>query len=79
VSEHGTRTLWEALAKAKGTSVIGGGDTVASAARFINLDDLNFVSTGGGALIRFLSGQRLPLLEAMERAAVRRAQVPAPA
>ena len=79
VSEHGTRTLWEAIAKAKATSVIGGGDTVASAARFISLDDLNFVSTGGGALIRFLSGQRLPLLEAMERAAVRRAQVLSPA
>ena len=72
VGAPGTRGLWEAVAAAPGLSVIGGGDTVASATRFIDLGEIGFVSTGGGALIRFLSGQRLPLLEAMERAAVRR-------
>jgi len=69
--EYGTRHLWEAVASASGKSVIGGGDTVASARRFVNLDDIDFVSTGGGALVRFLSGQSLPMLEAMERAAKR--------
>lgn len=69
--EYGTRHLWEAVAAAPGKSVIGGGDTVASARRFVNLDDIGFVSTGGGALVRFLSGQPLPMLEAMERAAQR--------
>jgi phosphoglycerate kinase len=69
--EYGTRRLWEAVAGAPGKSVIGGGDTVASARRFVALDDIGFVSTGGGALVRFLSGQPLPMLEAMERAAAR--------
>lgn len=69
--EYGTRALWEAIAAADGYSVIGGGDTVASARRFIDLADIGFVSTGGGALIRFISGQRLPLLDAMESAARR--------
>ena len=69
--EYGTRSLWNAVAAAHATSVIGGGDTVASARRFIDLSDISFVSTGGGALIRYLSGQNLPLLDAMERAAVR--------
>lgn len=69
--ELGTRTLWEAVAAAEGNSAIGGGDTVASARRFVDVDDIGFVSTGGGALVRFLSGQSLPMLEAMARAAER--------
>jgi len=69
--EPGTRRLWEAVAAARGKSVIGGGDTVASAGRFVDLDDIGFVSTGGGALVRFISGQPLPMLEAMQRAAKR--------
>lgn len=73
VGEFGTRSLWESVAAASGYSVIGGGDTIASAKRFIDLADVGFVSTGGGALIRYLSGQRLPLLDAMERATIRQA------
>jgi phosphoglycerate kinase len=64
---EGTRRLWRAVAGAAGLTVIGGGDTVGSAARFVDLEDIDYVSTGGGALIRYLSGQRLPLLEAMTR------------
>ena len=69
--EYGTRSLWEAVAASDGYSVIGGGDTVASARRFVDPGDIGFISTGGGALIRFLSGQPLPLIDAMERAALR--------
>lgn len=69
--EPGTRRLWEAVAASTGNSVIGGGDTVASAGRFIDLEDIGFVSTAGGALVRFISGQPLPMLEAMQRAAAR--------
>lgn len=64
---EGTRRLWNAVATTAATTVIGGGDTVASAATFVDLDDITYVSTGGGALIRYLSGQQLPLLEAMRR------------
>jgi phosphoglycerate kinase len=69
VGSNGTRELWTAISRAEGYSVIGGGDTVASARRFVDPSDIGFVSTAGGALIRFLSGQPLPLLEAMEKAA----------
>ncbi len=69
VGAEGTRELWSTIAAAAGHSVIGGGDTVASARRFVDLNDIGFVSTGGGALIRYLSGQPLPLLQAMEKAA----------
>ena len=69
--EYGTRSLWEAVAASDGYSVIGGGDTVASARRFVDPGDIGFISTGGGALIRFLSGHPLPLIDAMVRAALR--------
>jgi phosphoglycerate kinase len=72
IGADGTRSLWQAVAAASGRSIIGGGDTVASARRFIDVDAVGFVSTGGGALIRFLSGQPLPLLKAMEEAEQRR-------
>ncbi len=63
-SDVGTRRLWSAVAAAPGMTAIGGGDTVASAKRFVDVADIDFVSTAGGALIRFVSGQPLPLLEA---------------
>ena len=64
---EGTRRLWNAVADSSGTTVIGGGDTVASAATFVDLDAISYVSTGGGALVRYLSGVELPLLRAMRR------------
>ena len=66
--EQGTRMLWQAVAKSRGYSVMGGGDTVTAAARFVALDDIDYVCTAGGAMIRYLSGRRLPLIEAMEKA-----------
>ena len=65
--EKGTRTLWTAVADAPGFTVVGGGDSVTSFARFVDTAKLNYVSTAGGALIRFLSGVELPLLKAMSK------------
>lgn len=65
-ADVGTRRLWIAVAAASGVTAIGGGDTVASARRYVDLDDITFVSTGGGALIRYVSGQPLPLLDAFQ-------------
>jgi phosphoglycerate kinase len=67
IGAYGTRELWQIIGDAKGYSVIGGGDTVASAARLGDLSKIDHVSTGGGALIRFLSGIKLPLVEAMKK------------
>ena len=66
--EDGTREIWNAIANAKGYSVIGGGDTVSAASRFIDLKRINYVCTAGGAMVRFLSGKKLPLIEAMRKA-----------
>ena len=62
---YGTDKIWNAIAKSPAYSVIGGGDTVTAASKFIDLKDVSYVCTAGGAMVRFLSGKRLPLIEAM--------------
>jgi phosphoglycerate kinase len=65
---YGTKEIWTAISKAPGYTVVGGGDTITAATKFTNLDDYGYVCTGGGAMVRFLAGKRLPLIEAMEKA-----------
>lgn len=64
--ENGTRELLRAVSNSTAYSVIGGGDTITAAARYTGLDGYSYVCTAGGAMIQFLSGKRLPLLEAMK-------------
>ncbi len=70
--ENGTKNIWTAIAEAKGYSVIGGGDTVSAAQKFIDTGKINYVCTAGGAMVRFLSGDRLPLLAAMQKGGTKR-------
>lgn len=67
----GSRTIIDAIAKSKAFTVIGGGDTVSMAEKFADIKDFNYVCTAGGAMVRFLSGKKLPLIEAMEDSYVR--------
>jgi len=66
--EYGTKEIWNAVAASKGYSVIGGGDTVSAAGRFVDIKKIDYVCTAGGAMVRFLSGKKLPLIEAMKKA-----------
>jgi len=70
-SAEGTRALWTAVADAPGYSVIGGGDSVAAAGQFGVRERMGYVCTAGGGMVRFLSGQELPVVEALRRAARR--------
>jgi phosphoglycerate kinase len=71
VSALGTERLWIAIADAPGYSVVGGGDSVAAAGRFSVRDQMGYVCTSGGGMVRFLSGQTLPVVEALQNAARR--------
>jgi phosphoglycerate kinase len=62
--EEGTEVIAEAVAKVE-HSIIGGGDTIAAVDKFGFLDKYGFVSTGGGAMLEFLAGNKLPGLEAL--------------
>lgn len=68
VFEEGTKRIWKAIAASEGYSVIGGGDTVSAAQRYIDLSDIGYVCTAGGAMVRYLSGKELPLIKAMRSA-----------
>ena len=65
---YGTSMLWKAVADAPGYSVMGGGDSVSSAHRFIDPSDIDYICTAGGAMVRFMTGKTLPLIRAMEEA-----------
>jgi phosphoglycerate kinase len=68
-TEAGTRIVWQALADTEAYTVVGGGDSVTAAKKFSVKDKLGYVCTGGGALIRFLTGEELPVVKALRHAA----------
>lgn len=66
--EDGTRETLTAIAKADGYSVVGGGDSVSATHKYVDPNNINYICTAGGAMVRFLSGRKLPLIAAMEKA-----------
>jgi len=62
---QGTKSIAWLLASLKATTIIGGGSTAEAIIEMKLADKMSFVSTGGGASLRFLGGRALPGVEAL--------------
>ena len=65
----GTRSVAEAVARSSAFSIAGGGDTLAAIEKFDVSEDIDYVSTGGGAFLELVEGKELPAVVALEAAA----------
>jgi len=68
-TQDGTKAVWEALGRSPAYTVIGGGDSVAAANLYEQSHQISYICTGGGALIRFLAGDELPVIRALRASA----------
>jgi phosphoglycerate kinase len=62
----GTLEVAKAVAEVNGTTVIGGGDSIAAVAKAGVTDKITHISTGGGASLEFLGGRTLPGVAALK-------------
>jgi phosphoglycerate kinase len=65
---RGTMAVAKAVAEVRGTTIIGGGDSIAAVKKAGVTDRITHISTGGGASLEFLGGQTLPGVAVLPKA-----------
>jgi len=66
---RGTEAVAKAVGESNGTSIVGGGDSVAAVRKMGVAEQISHISTGGGASLEFLEGKELPGIKALEKVA----------
>jgi phosphoglycerate kinase len=66
---HGTQGVAQAIATSKAFSLAGGGDTLAAISKYGLTDQIDYISTGGGAFLEVLEGKTLPAFEILSKRA----------
>lgn len=65
-TEKNTLKIAKAIINSGAFSVVGGGDSLSLLTQHNLISKFSFISTGGGAMLEFLSGKKLPGIEALE-------------
>lgn len=66
---YGTEHLLRAMATSLATTIVSGGHLSSALRKYEIHEQIDHISTAGGALVQYLAGKRLPLIDALERAA----------
>jgi len=67
----GTKGILEAVANSMATTIVSGGHLTSALKRYGLADKINHISTAGGALVLYLTGETLPMIQVLEEAAER--------
>ena len=67
----GTKGLLEAVANSMATTIVSGGHLTSALKKYGLAEKINHISTAGGALVLYLTGQKLPMIKALEDAATK--------
>ena len=65
----GTEAIARAIEQSEAFSIAGGGDTIAAIEKFGITNDISYISTGGGAFLKFFEGKKLPAVAVLEERA----------
>ncbi len=68
---YGTKGLLEAVANSMATTIVSGGHLTSALKKYGLADKINHISTAGGALVLYLTGQKLPMIKSLEYAATK--------
>ena len=61
----GTKVVAQAVGETDGFTLAGGGDTIAAIEKFAVADQVDYISTAGGAFLEYVEGKGLPALAAL--------------
>jgi len=67
----GTKEILEGVANSMATTIVSGGHLTSALKKYGLVEKINHISTAGGALVLYLTGEKLPMIQSLEDAAVR--------
>ena len=68
---YGTKALLEGVANSMATTIVSGGHLTSALKKYGLTEKINHISTAGGALVLYLTGEKLPMIQSLEDAATR--------
>jgi len=68
---YGTKSLLESVANSMATTIVSGGHLTSALKKYGLVENITHISTAGGALVLYLTGEKLPMIQSLENAAQR--------